>query len=181
MIMIVLDPHPEQDSPGKIVHQFIHGLRPPIEGGNRRKNDGACAGCLSHQPQMSEMQGGLAYSQDQLASFLQTDICRTDDQVIGIGIGDPRKGLDRTGHDQHALGHERPRGDARPDVLRIIAGGRQRFHVCDCPVRFAGDGLPGRAADDQMRFDPGFLQQFEGADAQNGAAGPGDRQNDLVS
>ena len=71
-----------------------------------------------------------------------------------------------------------PEARRAPDVLRFVTNGRQRLHISDSPVRFAGDGLLGRAADDQVCFDPGFLQQFEDANAQNGTTGPGDRQND---
>ena len=39
MIVIVLDTHPEKDAPGKVADQFIYRLSPPIESGDRRKND----------------------------------------------------------------------------------------------------------------------------------------------
>ena len=39
MIVVILDTHPKQDSPGKVSDQFIHRLSLSIEGGDRGKND----------------------------------------------------------------------------------------------------------------------------------------------
>ncbi len=94
-----------------MIDHFIDILRLVVEGGGGGHDNGTHFGQLHHGAEVTEVEGGFPYQQEQLAPFLQRDIAGTDHQVVGIGVGQGGHRIHGTGSDNHAIMEERTAGE----------------------------------------------------------------------
>src|SRR6185295_9176083 len=66
-----LDVEQVQDASHAVIDEIVYGLRPAVEGGNRRRDDGAHFRGLQQQAAMPQVERGLARHQHQPAALLE--------------------------------------------------------------------------------------------------------------
>ena len=177
--MLIGDTDTGEDATAGRVHHIVEGLRPVVEGRNRRENGAALLSRLGHQAQMPQVQRRLPHHQDHRATFLDLHIRGACEQIGVVAVGDGAQRLDRAGRDDHAEGLERAGSNGRADVGGTIKGIDQGFDLFERVVGFLGNGEPGRRRNHDMRFDlGGVLQDFEQADAVDLAGGAGESEDE---
>ena len=122
----------------------------------------------------------LANHQDERPTLLDHDVGRAVDQVFAEPTGDRRKASCRAGRDHHAVDRSRARRHQGSHVPCPVVMIRERTKIVELLAGLVLQRPLAPLADDEMRLDRGLSQHFEQAHAVNGAARPGDADDQAV-
>ena len=173
------DPKTLQQAADDHIRHFIEALRAVVENGHRRCDDGTgCSGKI-HEADVAAVQRRFAQGEDQRAAFFQAHVCGAGDEIVGVSVGNLRKGFDRARQDEHALSVKRSGGDWGSNIARLVDDISEGFNILDFPVGLLGNGQAGGSTDDEVGFHCCLAQHLQSADAEDGAGGAGDGEDDL--
>ena len=121
-----------EDSVDELAGHFGGALRQIVERGDGGEDDGSGVGGELHVAQVDAVEGSLADAEDEWATFLETDVGGSLDEVRGETVSDGGERSHGARKNDHAVGGITAAGDVRADVvvgevLQLRAGCAEEF------------------------------------------------------
>jgi hypothetical protein len=161
----VLDAELVERAADGVVDHLVERARPRVEGRHRRRDDRAGLRDPEHVLEVDDRERRLADEERQSPPFLQVDLRRPLQEVLGHPVRDRGEGAHAARGDDHPGRREPGVCERRAQVVLVVDVVGERPHLRGLVRRLGEDRRVGPAADDEVGLDADLAQHLEHPDA----------------